>query len=236
MAWTHPITAKWPAAHPDRLQLYSLPTPNGVKVSILLEETGLPYEPHLVSFETNDQLSPEFLALNPAGQVPVLLDGEVAITQIIAITLHLEALHPQAGLFPQQSLARTRALETLAWFNNTVHTTFNRVFKPEGVVDDAAMQTAVREKARQAYAAQMQQVQDKVVAAQAAGQDFLNGAAPGVVDAYALTVLRWSQLGSLEPEQQWPQLWDYAERVAAQPAAQRAMERERIRLRAQPLV
>ena len=60
-----PITAKWPAQHPDRLQLYSLPTPNGVKVSIALEELGLPYEPHLVSFQTNDQLTPEFISLNP---------------------------------------------------------------------------------------------------------------------------------------------------------------------------
>jgi len=56
-----PITRKWPARHPDRLQLYSLPTPNGQKVSIMLEETGLPYEPHRVAFDTNDQTSPEFL-------------------------------------------------------------------------------------------------------------------------------------------------------------------------------
>ena len=54
------ITKKWPARHPERIQLYSLPTPNGVKVSIMLEETGLPYEPHLVSFQTDDQTSPEF--------------------------------------------------------------------------------------------------------------------------------------------------------------------------------
>jgi len=69
-----PITRKWPAQHPDWLQLYSLPTPNGVKVSIMLEETGLPYEPHLVSFETNDQLSPEFLSLNPNNKIPAILD------------------------------------------------------------------------------------------------------------------------------------------------------------------
>jgi GSH-dependent disulfide-bond oxidoreductase len=69
-----PITRKWPAAHPDRLQLYSMPTPNGVKVSILLEETGLPYEPHLVSFDTQDQLSPEFLSLNPNNKIPAILD------------------------------------------------------------------------------------------------------------------------------------------------------------------
>ena len=71
---TFPITQKWPAAQPDRLQLYSLPTPNGVKVSIMLEETGLPYEPHLVRFDTNDQLSPAFLSLNPNNKIPAILD------------------------------------------------------------------------------------------------------------------------------------------------------------------
>ena len=69
-----PITAKWPAQHPDRIQLYSLPTPNGVKVSIMLEETGLPYEPHLVRFDTNDQLSPEFVSLNPNNKIPAIID------------------------------------------------------------------------------------------------------------------------------------------------------------------
>ena len=68
------ITKKWPAAHPERLQLYSLPTPNGVKVAIALEETGLPYEPHLVRFDTNDQLSPEFLSLNPNNKIPAIID------------------------------------------------------------------------------------------------------------------------------------------------------------------
>jgi GST-like protein len=69
-----PITRKWPARHPDRLQLYSLPTPNGVKVSIMLEETGLPYEAHRVSFDARDQFSPEFLALNPNNKIPAILD------------------------------------------------------------------------------------------------------------------------------------------------------------------
>ncbi|MEC5407035.1 glutathione S-transferase N-terminal domain-containing protein [Paraburkholderia sp. MPAMCS5] len=69
-----PITNKWPAAHPDRIQLYSLPTPNGVKVSIMLEETGLPYEPHLVRFDTNDQMTPEFLSLNPNNKIPAIVD------------------------------------------------------------------------------------------------------------------------------------------------------------------
>ncbi|MFM6990256.1 MAG: glutathione S-transferase C-terminal domain-containing protein [Rhodoferax sp.] len=69
-----PITRKWPAMHPDRLQLYSLPTPNGVKVSIMLEETGLPYEVHLVSFATNDQMTPEFISLSANNKIPAILD------------------------------------------------------------------------------------------------------------------------------------------------------------------
>ncbi|NLP63526.1 glutathione S-transferase N-terminal domain-containing protein [Paraburkholderia sacchari] len=69
-----PINAKWPAQHPERIQLYSLPTPNGVKVSIMLEETGLPYEPHLVRFDANDQMSPEFLSLNPNNKIPAIID------------------------------------------------------------------------------------------------------------------------------------------------------------------
>jgi GSH-dependent disulfide-bond oxidoreductase len=69
-----PITVRWPARHPDRLQLYSLPTPNGVKVSIMLEEIGLPYEVHLVDFNKDDQKTPEFLSLNPNGKIPAIID------------------------------------------------------------------------------------------------------------------------------------------------------------------
>ena len=69
-----PITKKWPAQHPDRLQLYSLNTPNGVKASIMLEEIGLPYEAHLVRFDQNDQASAEFRSLNPYGKIPAIID------------------------------------------------------------------------------------------------------------------------------------------------------------------
>ena len=71
-----PITERWPAQHPDRLQLYSLPTPNGVKVSIMLEETGLPYEAHKVDFARDDQKSPAFVSLNPNGKIPAILDPD----------------------------------------------------------------------------------------------------------------------------------------------------------------
>jgi GSH-dependent disulfide-bond oxidoreductase len=111
-----PITRKWPAKHPDRIQLYSLPTPNGVKVSIALEELGLPYEPHLVSFEKNDQTSPEFLSLNPNNKIPAIIDpngpgGEpLALFESGAILWYLAE---KAGkLIPRDAAGR---YETLQW-------------------------------------------------------------------------------------------------------------------------
>ncbi len=71
-----PITKRWPAQHPDRIQLYSLPTPNGVKVSIMLEEIGLPYEPHLIDIMANETWGPEYLSLNPNGKIPAIIDPD----------------------------------------------------------------------------------------------------------------------------------------------------------------
>lgn len=111
-----PITRKWPAQHPDRLQLYSLPTPNGVKVSICLEETGLPYEPHLVRFDTNDQMSPEFLSLNPNNKIPAILDPNgpggkpLPLFESGAILLYLADKTGQ--LIPQDP---ARRYETIQW-------------------------------------------------------------------------------------------------------------------------
>jgi len=110
------ITRKWPAQHPERLQLYSLPTPNGVKVSIMLEETGLPYEAHLVSFETNDQLSPEFVATFPNNKIPAIIDplspsGQpMALFESGAILLYLAEKTNQ--FLPADPVAR---YETIQW-------------------------------------------------------------------------------------------------------------------------
>ena len=111
-----PITRKWPAKHADRIQLYSLPTPNGVKVSIMLEETGLPYEPHLVSFETNDQMTPEFLSLNPNNKIPAIIDPDgpggkpLPLWETGAILIYLAE---KAGKFIPQDAARR--YETIQW-------------------------------------------------------------------------------------------------------------------------
>ncbi|WP_116522539.1 glutathione S-transferase N-terminal domain-containing protein [Achromobacter insuavis] len=110
------ITRKWPAQHPDRIQLYSLPTPNGVKVSILLEELGLPYEPHRVSFDSQDQFSPEFLSLSPNNKIPAILDPNgpdgkpLALFESGAILVYLAS---KTGQFiPADTAGR---FETLQW-------------------------------------------------------------------------------------------------------------------------
>ncbi|WP_132582978.1 glutathione S-transferase N-terminal domain-containing protein [Paralcaligenes ureilyticus] len=111
-----PITKKWPAQHPDWIQLYSLPTPNGVKVSIMLEETGLPYEPHRVGFDTRDQMSPEFLSLSPNNKIPAILDPDgpdgrpLPLFESGAILIYLA---DKAGQFMPQDMAGR--YETIQW-------------------------------------------------------------------------------------------------------------------------
>ncbi|WP_246797861.1 glutathione S-transferase N-terminal domain-containing protein [Burkholderia perseverans] len=113
---TFPITKKWPAQHPDRIQLYSLPTPNGVKASIMLEELGLPYEPHLVRFDANDQFSPEFLSLNPNNKIPALIDPDgpggqpIGLFESGAILLYLA--EKTGRLIPADAAGR---YETIQW-------------------------------------------------------------------------------------------------------------------------
>mgnify|MGYP003575573040 CR=1 FL=1 len=111
-----PITRRWPAAHPDRLQLYSLNTPNGVKVSIMLEEIGLPYEAHLVDITKDESWTPEFLSLNPNGKIPAILDPDgpggkpLALFESGAILVYLA--EKTGRLMPTDPAAR---YETLQW-------------------------------------------------------------------------------------------------------------------------
>ncbi|MFD0859699.1 glutathione S-transferase N-terminal domain-containing protein [Roseovarius aquimarinus] len=115
MALSHPITARFPASRPDILQLYSFPTPNGVKVSIMLEETGLDYEPHLVTLADKDVKSEAFTALNPNGKIPAIIDpngpeGAVELFESGAILIYLAE---KTGQFlPEAGAARA---EVLAW-------------------------------------------------------------------------------------------------------------------------
>ena len=109
-----PVTHRWPAQHPDRIQLYSLNTPNGVKAGIMLEETGLPYEAHLIDIGADDQKTPEFLSLNPNGKIPAILDPDgpngrpLALFESGAILIYLA---DKSGQF----LDPDQRYETIGW-------------------------------------------------------------------------------------------------------------------------
>ena len=126
-----PSTKKWPPQHPDRIQLYSLPTPNGVKVSIMLEETGLPYEPHPVRFDSNDQLSPEFLAVNPNNKIPAILDPNgpggkpLPLFESGAILLYLA--DKAQRFIPQEAAGRYQTIQWLMFQMGGVGPMFGQV-------------------------------------------------------------------------------------------------------------
>ena len=116
---TFPITQRWPAAHPDRLQLYSLNTPNGVKVSIMLEEIGLPYEPHFIYITKNETWGPEFLSLNPNGKIPAIIDPDgpdgkpLALFESGAILIYLA--EKTGKLIPADASGRYETIQWLMW-------------------------------------------------------------------------------------------------------------------------
>jgi GST-like protein len=125
------ITNKWPAQHPDRVQLYSLPTPNGVKASIMLEETGVPYEPHLVDFDSDDQQTPEFRSLNPYGKIPAIIDPQgpsnkpLALFESAAILIYLA--EKSGKLLARDGAARYETLQWLMFQAAGVGPTFGQV-------------------------------------------------------------------------------------------------------------
>ena len=195
----------------------------------MLEMAGATFEPVAVKLHRNEQNSPEYKAINPRGQVPVLVDGGEVITQIMAIIAYIDAKFPEATFIPKDPLARGRFVEALAWMNNTVHPTFTHIFMPYKFTDDAAAQQAIKAHARGQYPALLAELQARVQAARAAGHDWLGGAHCGPLDTYALTLLRWGSIAGINPEDT-PVLWAHAQRTAQVPAVARAMEREKLQL------
>lgn len=207
------------------LKLYYAPGACSFVPHAMLELSGVAFEPISMKLHKGEQRSAEYLAMNPRGQVPVLVDDGEVITQIVAILLHLDAKLPEAGILPASGLARTRALSTLAWMNNTVHPTFTHVFMPQKFTTDEAAQQAIRAHAVQTYGGLLGEIE--AMAAKAA--PWLTGGQPSALDAYVLTLLRWGGYAGIDPTSM-PASWDLAQRFAALPAVARAVERERLQL------
>lgn len=210
-------------------KLYFAPGACSFVPHALLEAAGATFEPVLVKIHKGENYSPEYQAVNPHNQVPVLVDGGEAITQILAIVNHLNDRFPHCGFLPGEALARTRVLETLAWMNNTVHPTFTHVFMPQKFVAGAQAQAEVKAFNSALYGGMLGELEE--IAAKAAQQQrsWLGGEQFGPIDAYALTLLRWGGFAGHDPEG-FPALWAHVQRVAQLPAVARAIARERLQL------
>jgi len=211
------------------MQLYFAPGACSFVPHTLLEISGANFEPCMVKLHKGEQYEPAYKAVNPRGQVPVLVDDGQVITQLVAIVLYLDQKFPASGFLPSDALPRAKALETLAWMNNTVHTTFAHIFMPHKFSDQADVQVALKSYNTGLYKSLLAELQDLVHAAQAAGQAGLSGAQFGPLDAYTLTLTRWGSMAGMDPEA-YPVLWAFVKQVAAHPQIARVIERERLQL------
>jgi glutathione S-transferase len=184
---------------------------------------GETFDYALVKLHKGEQKTPEYLAMNPDGQVPMLVVDGRPLTQILAILGYVDARWPKAGLLPADAWARAQTMSMLAWMNNTVHPTFTHVFMPNKFADDADAQAKVRAHAVATYRAQMARIQGWLDCA----RPWLAGEAPGLLDAYVLTLFRWSGYAGIDPAS-LPALREHVMRVAQQPAFAAAIARERI--------
>jgi len=211
------------------MQLYFAPGACSFVPHVLLEISGARFEPSMVKLHKGEQYEAAYKAVNPRGQVPVLVDEGQVITQLMAIVLYLDQKFPASGFLPTDALPRAKALETLAWMNNTVHTTFTHVFLPHKFSDQAEVQLALKSYNTSLYTGLLSELQDLVLASQAAGQVGLSGAHFGPLDAYTLTLTRWGSMAGIDPEG-YPALWAFVKQVAAHPPFARVIERERLQL------
>ena len=211
------------------LKLYFAPGACSFVPHALLETAGAPFEPVLVKLHKGENYTPEYQAINPRSQVPVLVDGANVITQILAIVTVLDDRFPQCNFLPREPLARARVLETLAWMNNTVHPTFTHVFMPFKFAGTTEAQAELKSFNAKAYAGLLGEIEEMAKQAADQGRAFLGGERFGPLDAYSLTLLRWGGFAQIDPTG-YPALWAHVQKVAQLPGVARAIERERLQL------
>jgi glutathione S-transferase len=210
-------------------QLYFAPGACSFVPHVLLEASGAAYEPIMVKLHKGEQNGEAYQAINPRGQVPVLVDGGHTITQIVAIVSYLSDRYPQMHYVPSEPLAKARTLQTLAWMNNTVHPTFTHIFMPQKFTDNTALHADLKTYNTQLFAKQLAEIDALAAAAQARGQAFLAGDTLGPLDCYTLTLLRWGSIAGIDPAG-FSAAWAHVQKLATVPAVARVIERERLQL------
>jgi GSH-dependent disulfide-bond oxidoreductase len=224
---TFPITRRWPPRFADRLQLYSVPTPNGVKASIMLEETGLPYEPHLVRFDAQDQLSPEFLALNPNNKIPAILDPHgpdgrpLPLFESGAILLYLAE---KTGRFlPRGAADRYRAIQWLMFQVGGIGPMFGQV----GFFNKFAGKDYEDKRPRDRYVAEAKRLL-RVLDRQLETRTWLCGDEYTIADIatfpWVRNLIGFYEAGDLVGIADYPHVTRALERFLARPAVARGLE------------
>ena len=194
----------------------------------LLEASGAAYEPMMIKLHKGEQKSAEYLAMNPHGQVPVLVQDGTVVTQIVAICNYINDVFPEQHFLPVAPLAKAKSLETLAWMNNSAHPSFTHFFMPAKFTDDEAAQAAVKSYNAVQFGKQLLEIQ-AMVTGLSANTPWLSGTHFGPLDAYALTLMRWGGYAGIDPTTM-PSLWEHSQKVAQLPALARVIERERLQL------
>ncbi|MSQ49415.1 MAG: glutathione S-transferase family protein [Betaproteobacteria bacterium] len=200
-----------------------------VALEVVKAATGQAFEAKLVKLHKGEHQTPAYLALNPDGQVPVLMAMGKPLTQIVAICDFLDRSFPQAGLLPTEPWARAQALSELAWMNNTAHPTFTQVFRASQFAASESAQAEVKKIAAARFRQHLEQIQGWIETRKNAAQAYWQGARITCHDAYAFTLLRWGGYAGIDP-QSLPSYTAYVERVMAAPPVAAALERERIKL------
>jgi glutathione S-transferase len=207
------------------LQLYFAPGACSFVPHVALEAANAEFEPKLVKLHKGEQKTPEYLALNPNGQVPVLVVDGKPITQIVAICDYLDRAFPSARLLPHEPGTRAQALSQLAWMNNTVHPTFTHFFRPEYFAQSEAARAEIKGQAVEQFRRHLERIQGWVSQA----DPFWHGERISVHDAYAFVFLRWGGIVGIDPKS-LPRYHAYIERVIQAPPVAAALARERIAL------
>jgi len=207
------------------LQLYFAPGACSFVPHVALEAAKAEFEPKLVKLHKGEQKTPEYLALNPNGQVPVLVVDGQPLTQIVAIAEYLDRSFPDARLLPKDPWQRSQAMSQLAWMNNTVHPTFTHFFRPEKFAATDAGKADIKEQAVGEFRRCLERIQQWV----AGPKPYWHGERISVHDAYAFVFLRWGGYVGIDPKS-LPGYHAYIRRVIEAPPVAAALARERIAL------
>jgi len=208
-----------------KLELYFAPGACSFVPHVALEAAKADFEPKLVKLHKGEQKTPEYLALNPHGQVPVLVVDGKPISQIVAICEYLDRAFPAAALLPKDGAARSQALSQLAWMNNTVHPTFTHFFRPEQFAATEAGQADIKQHAVAQFRQRLERIQNWIAGA----YPYWLGNRISVLDAYAFVFLRWAGFMGIDPKS-LPAYHAYIQRVIQAPPVAAVLARERIGL------